>query len=269
MKTPVYDAYTGVLITNGQLDVYDFAVRDSVTGGRRTITIPSDIANPPRRVVKILDNWFLVGDTIDDAIHEFVLKKHWILHPVDSLGEYGTPAQVIAAAGTTQAYVGVSWRKTQKEETVSANIYNLYNLYCSTTETPEQGHIVLVAGVYYRIAGIERTTGGFKVAIGYDIGSGALTQVTYSTRIYDRVLEQETLTAVTVQAFVERYQTAYEYLHKEMPKFVAGDRVFTVSASDIPAATTGDYVDVGGTSYSILAVQDDGLGSWLLHGRPQ
>jgi len=267
LRTPVYDAYTSAQVCKGQLEIYDFAVRDSLTGGRRTVTVPAATTVPARRVVTVHSTKYLVGDSIEDSRGTSVLKEHWVLHPVDDLASVGTSADIIAGTGT-QMYAALSWRKLQKEEEISSEFFNLYNLYVAKGEFADRDYVISLKGNYYRVASIEETTGGFQVFVCYELGVNALQPIVYESQIsFDRVSEQYSFDTQNVQAFVERYQTTYRYLNKEDEKYRAGDVIVTVSKADVSTAKTGDRVTVGTFTYTVLAVYDDFQGAWELHCR--
>lgn len=268
-RQPVYDAYSGGLLFNGQPELYDGTVKDAAAGWRQSISAALVVA-PPRRVVSINSAQFLLGRVVSDYFDGVTARQHAILHPCDGLFVRGTAAQFLLVSGTTEFYAAEAIRKEQKEESESSQFFNMVAIYASTTEHVHRDHLIRdFDGVYYRVQNIEHTTGEFKTLVCSELGDDALCSVTYVVAGAYNVATDTTgaSTPVSTNAIVERWQSNYRYRTKAAVKCEPGDKIVTLRASAIAAPVPGDHFTINGIPYQVLAVQSDGNSCWELHSR--
>ena len=266
----IYDAYSGLWVFDGHFDVYDNSVRDSLTGGRRTVTIIPGADIPARRVISYETDIFIIGDHINDYHKNEILKKYLVLHPADGLASVGTSAQMLSGSGATDVYVGRSWRKSQKEEAESSEMFNLFNFYVAQGESGERNSLILLSGRYYRIQGFEDTTGGFSILVASELGADAVKTVSYTpaSGAYDPASDAKSVSdPFNISAFVERYQTSYRYNTPSSVKYESGDIIATFLKSDVADPETNDRVNISGLEYKLISAVDDLNGAWEAHLR--
>lgn len=270
--TDVLDAYSGTLLFEGQLDQYDATVRDSLAGWRRTISTGTPVL-PARGAVSILGDYYLTGRVVTDGYRGVSIRRHVLLHPCSGLFSLAPALAFLTIGGSpTSVYASAELRKELKEEGVSSQLFSLVNIYLAPGETAARDYIAKSAdGVYYRVQNVEAQTGGLRTLVANELGSAVKTTVSYGAAgAYDSTTDTVGVTTTTgVPAFVERYQDNYRYAEASAVKFVAGDKVVTVSATTITSPTEGDSVVLADGTYNVIGHQSDGLGSWELHVRPQ
>jgi len=268
----VTDAYDDSELFTAQMDQYDATARDGMTSWRRSCSA-AVVVMPDRRVVEIDGQPYIAGRRIRDYFQDQVIREHLLLHPSDGLFTCGTAADFLAeySLSLTTLYGTLALRKELKEEAESSQYFSLYNIYIALGEVVSRDQIVQSpAGGYYRVQSVEQQTGEYQTLYVSDLSFDALVSVAYTSGsgVYDVASDQMIAgPSVAVNAFLERYQTNYRYLVDGALKFQEGDRVLTVSASDISEPAMNDRVQIDYVDYRVLSVQSDGLGGWELHIR--
>lgn len=269
-EIPVLDGYSNQELFICQMDVYDATERDSMTGFRRSCSAGT-VSLPTRRVVKIQDEYYIVGRKILDYFKDRKIREHLLLHPADGLFSHGTALKHITNTGLSTLYAAVALRKEGKEEGESSEFFAMYNIYMGNNEEIPRDHIVKSPdGHYYRVQAFEQQTGEYHSAYVSDLGKNALTTVIYTPAgEYDVAADAHIAgTPVTLTAFVERYQTNYRYLTWSAAKFQNGDIVVTISATTVANPKTDARFLVRGRDYRMIEKQQDGFGCWELQLRP-
>jgi len=271
-KLTATDAYSSATLFTCQLDQYDSTERDSLTSWRRSCSAPV-ITVPTRRAVAIGGQVYIVGRCVKDFFDEYVIREHAVLHPSDGLFTLGSAKEFLEEyAQIYQLYGAQSLRKEQREEGVSSQVFNVYNVYIGLTESAARDQILLSpSGVYFRVLNVETQSGEYKTLYVAELGASALLPVTYvaSSGVYDSVTDSSGAEApVYIDAFVERYQSNYRYMTQAATKFQDGDKVLTINAEAVATPKSNDRVQVSSIDYKVLAVQSDGAGSWELLIRP-
>ena len=267
------DAYDQTLLFVGQMDQYDSSERDSMTGWRRSCSA-GEIVVPTRGVVAMGGTVYLTGRRTKDYFGEFVIREHLLLHPADGLFTMGASLSFIKSlpGDQTQFYGAVSLRKEQKEDGVSSQTFNVYNIYAALSENAERGMAVRGPdGVFYRIQNIETQTGRLRTFYASELGSAVLSTVGYTSTsgAYNPVTDSSgTADPIFISAFVERFQTNFHYLKWGAGRYRPGDLVVTVADSDVTSPAVNEVFTTGGRDYRILEVQPDDQGCWEIHVRP-
>jgi len=266
----VLDGYTGDSLFSGQMDLYGGAVRDSLTGFRRSVSADL-IIESTRGVVSIEDRLFLAGRIISDYFQGGLIRQHLILHPCDGLFEAAPAANFLNSGSLDDFYGAEALLKEDNERAESSQLFNVVNIYSSTTEgVPRDYLLKSSSGIYFRVQNVERTTGGFQALVCSELGSGVLQPaVSYAALgAYDTATDSSSMSdPILIPGFLERYQTNYRYLSGDAAGFESGDKVLTVSTSDVAAPQTGDEATIASVLYQVLGFQEDELGSWELHTR--
>jgi len=264
------DAYSGSFAFSGKISKYNGSVRDSMTGDRRTVSVPACYSKPARNAVAYSGFTYLTGDVIEDYSGGTALKKHIILQPAYGLASVGSSAEILSGVGLTQLYAGLAWRKSQKEEHESSELFNLFNIYVSEPGVGARNSVVSLGNKYFRIQGIEESTGGFIILVSSELEDDAVQSVSYTpaSGTYDPVTDTlASSSSFTLNAFVERFQTTYRYTNKSNEKFVPGDLIVTFSKADVASPKPGDIVTVNSVEFELVSAYDDSAGAWEAHLR--
>lgn len=266
----VTDAYSGAFLFNGKVSTDDASVSDSATGGRRVLTISAGSALPSRRVVSCECGIFIAGGSSLDTCSGVPLKKRVILQPVDGLVNLLTTAEALSDSVGLQIYSARVWRKQEKEQQVSSDLFNQYNFFVAASETGARNKLIKFDNIYYRVQNIEVTPAGIKSFVTSELEADVVTTVSYTpaSGVYNPVTDTKAASAsISIPMFLERYQTSYRYNTPSSVKFDAGDIMGTLRKTDVAAPETGDLVVSGTQAYSIISAVDDLQGSWEAHLR--
>ncbi len=269
--TLVYEAYSGVFSFYGQMDLYDGSERDSTTSSRRSLSVASDITIPASNTVAIGGDSYLVGNEIKDFFHETTIRKHFILHPSNIQAQVRWPKALLDATTSTAIYAAKSWRKQSKDELQTSNVFQIYNLYFTADISLVVGQIVSDGVKLYNIAGVGDTSAGYQLAMGYELDIGAHQTVTYqaSGATYNPVTDSKGYSIpMTIQVLLDRFKVNYELNFPSSEKFKIGDKVITVSETDVAEPKVGDLVSDSFRTYRTVSVVSDYHGAWLLHAEP-
>lgn len=269
---PVYDAYLGGWLFDGQPDLHDLSERDAATGWRRTLS-SAQLVPATRGCVTLAGEVFLTGRVVKDFFQGVSVREYILLHPADSLVEYGfAEAFLTGASPQTSAYAATSWLKDRKFELQGSEIYPEYTTFMHPVESPDYGMLVKLTDVgdYLRVQAVSRQTGGLLSVVAFSVGADALQTVSYvSAGAYDPATDSSGVSApALIPAVVEFFRASYHFVNNAAQKFERADMVMTVSKTSILDPRSGDTVTDRGTKYRMLERQDDEHGSWLLHVRP-
>jgi hypothetical protein len=269
---PVYDAYTGDLLYNGQPDLHDLSERDAATGWRRTMS-SIDLVESTRGAVRLEEEVFLTGRVVKDFLQGSVVRKYVMLHPADSLVTYGFAENFLTHVITpVSAYAATSWLKDRKFELQGSELYPEYVTFLHPVESPDYSMVILLAtGDYLRVQSVSQQTGGLLSVTSFSMGADALQTIAYvAAGAYDVAADSSSASApVSVPAFIEFFRASYHFVNNAAAKYERADMAVTVSKTSVVLPKTGDTLTDRGVTYRVLEVQDDAHGSWMLHVRPR
>lgn len=266
-KTLCADAFTPATQFYGQLDVFDDSKRDGATVVRRVLSVASDVSIPARRVLTIDSQPWIVGQNEDDFWAGEVLRRKYVLQRADGAASIRTVAESIAGAGGTATYAAKLWVKDQKEVEQSSSMTGFFNVYLPTYESVDKGSIIVLSSRLHLVRNTFVSAGGFLVCESDELEADAVAAATYKGHsAYDPATDTYTEGSVAVTVLRARWQADFDYTSEASPKFVRGDELVYVRASEVAAPAAQDKVTVDGVTYVVLAVRAEGT-SWALHLR--
>lgn len=268
-NTEVYDAYTSALSFTGQLDLYDGWARDTVTGGRRSISVAPSVSVPARRAVSIEGHYYLIGESVKDSFQGAALRIHYVLQRVSGLATIKTAVQALSSGGT-QAYANRGWKKDLKAELVTSDLYNTVNMYFSTYETVSRGHLLSLDSRLHRVHNVSPAEGGFTIAECSELEADAVQTVSYTAVAAGGYTAATDTYAYSAPASLSvLYEPAFSHYHLRTPaadKVLAGDMIVTVAKSSL-TPRVGETFTLKSLSYRVLEVLDDSFSSWEMWSR--
>ena len=267
---PVLDAYSSVVLFDGQPDLFDATTQDSEAGWRRTLSAAA-ISIPARGCIKLGSEVFIAGRITKDYFDGAIIREHLLLHPADSLITSGTPDKFLGVAGSVDFYAGVSWLKAKKDVERTSEASAIYDVFCSPTEGISPGMILLTPEArYLRVFAADTRSGDLAVLAAYDLGADALRSVSFvSAGTYDPVTDSSGAAApILADAIVEFFQSNYQYNTNAATEFEISDRVVTVRQAVIVDPQPGDTLEDQSQTFRVLERQSDTDACWALHVRP-
>lgn len=132
---PLYDAYTGDYLYDGQFATYDGSQLDGSFVRRRTVSLAPDLVLPARRVVKLFDEPWVLSDPIRDGFYgeqvrqTMSARKAHGLYGIVTAGELAEGLPVLR-----EAYAFCRWTKNTADAATS-NLEPYFEFSFSITET--------------------------------------------------------------------------------------------------------------------------------------
>lgn len=250
----------------GQFDVFDDSKRDGATVVRRVLSLSPSVAIPPRRVVTVLDEQWIIGEHQDDHYRGAFLRRKYIVQRA-SAASIQSIAQALGTAGTVLTYASKLWVKDLKEAEVSSKLLGFFNIYLPSGETLAIGNLITVAGRVHIVRNTFLSAAGFLVAEADELELTALTVGSYVPQTYTPATDERAAGApVALNVLRLRWQDQYAYANQAEPKYEEGDFRAIIRKADVAAAKTNDLLTLGGEPFEILAVSNEG-DCWGLHLR--
>lgn len=277
-RTPFYDPYNPDTVAfKGRVSAYDDNARDSLSTERRIMTVAAGVAIPPRRVVAVGGEKWIVGAGSTDFHGDDVLREKYILHRADDQAKVQTFEQALLGTGGQDIWAGRLWIKEMKEPEESSGLYASYHIYMSSTEDirdmtlpnafdgSEKNVLITMNGRYHLVRSTYDSAGGMLVAVTDELPDPVKAEAEFVTRSYQRATDTHVEVTVAVQAINLRWQSYFTYLAAYSPKFEEGDHQLMVLKSAI-TPKTGDKVTLRSREFKVVTVIDQGQ-VWAVHVR--
>ena len=254
----MYDAYTGKLLFKAQHASYEGALPDGSFERRRTISVAPDTPRPPRDVVRIHDEGWIVGTFITDGFFDkairFTASSKFITDRFDFL----TPGE--AALGTT----GVRWAFGQArylKDTVNtptnANYSPQYEITFGATELVPDEFFLRSRTDLYHIRTTNMALEGFTVATADVIETTSFGDNPFVTVVFsgpdDPMTEMPGPGVATTGVLLYVYKL-YEHATEADPYNRPGDKTLLVAQSEVTPHAGGD-LRINGEPYRVLTFQ--------------
>lgn len=275
--TTFSDAYAPAQKVKGRLLAQDDNSRDSLSTERRTMAVKAGTVMPARRVLTLGGQQWIVGGKSMDYHGDDALHEHYVLHRAEGLAQVLTYEEALSIAPGQSMYAGLLWVKDEKEPTESSRQYPQYQIFLASTENvldttrfdwegSEVNVLIVLSGRWHLVRDIVFTAGGFQMAMVNQLPDPVLAPVTFSTMVYDRLLDKKTPTPHVVNAINLRWQSSFDYTTDYAEKFAPGDRQLAVLKSAI-TPQAGDAVALGGRPYRVVSKISQG-NLWFVHASP-
>jgi hypothetical protein len=229
---------------------------------------------PALGVVEFDGDQYLAGKVIKDFFQGECIRQHLVVHPCDGMYQGGSPDKFltgISAVGVEEFFASTAWRKYNKEENESSQMFSLVDVFCAEVVTVSQDQLVVgPEGMVYRVQAIDTREGGFKGIVASELGLDSITSAVYTASgaydsATDSLLDGPPL---SITCLYERFQTNFRYVEASATKYRPGDRVITIRSADVAAPAAEDRIVVGGVTFRVLSHQlDDSGNCWELHVR--
>jgi hypothetical protein len=268
--TTCTDVYDDLFQFKAQLNVYEDSTRDSVNIDRRILSTQPDQQLPPRRVVAIEGQKWVMGDFQLDTFKGQVVRNKYVLQQAlaeevihHSLSTYLTQTEPVG-----KFYAGISWVKNAKQTDQTSDMEAEYQVYTSSIEKVEVYDILVFPDSVYLIEQTHTTTAGFRTIHVESISnSPELTQVTWVSSEYDpRTNSYSDEAQLVVSGLEVRWQSFFDRFSSSTEKFKFGDSVLLISKSGVPEIKPDSKLEVAGQSKMIMGVESH-PDFWAIHVR--
>lgn len=258
-RTKFCDAYSGVELGAGQLDVYDDSRRDGLTELRRVFEVASDTLMPPRLVIRFHGRNWLVGADEIDSFNGYVIRNKYILHEAEGLANLWTLPQILQDLQPAQAYASRIWVKSSEQVNTDSQRFNQLQIFTSRAETLAQGMLIELSGSQHIVRDVYPSSAGHQAAVCEELDTGAVETGTITVTSLDPVTEAPTTTSTPIKLVKLRWQTDFSYFSQATTDFERGD----MQAVAMTSPVNGTVITLADGDWKVLATQSRNGVSYL------
>lgn len=263
---PLYDAYTGLYLYDGQFATYDGSQLDGSFVRRRTVSLGADLELPPRRVVTLYGEQWVLSDPIKDGFCGDVVRQTMSARKCHHLYGIMTAGQLAEdLPPVREAYGFARWTKN----TADAATSELEPYYEFSFALSEVG----IAGKFFTAGGnIWHARMATEVSEGFMFAEADCLTTDGDPTIRIEIERPGAKDPVTLQAgpstfhkavIIERYQF-FRKLDQAQQNNYHGDKTLVVAKA--PELEGQGSVLIAGKAWEVIGRQDLGDG-WALHIR--
>ena len=254
---PLYDAYTGDYLYDGQFATYDGSQLDGSFVRRRTVSLMPELALPPRRVVMLYNEPWVLSDPIVDGFlgdpirQTMSARKGHGLYAISGIDEL---LGLSANPAGRSAYGFARWIKgTADAQTTEMEPY--YEFSFSLTEAPMKDMLLSLDGRVWNARLDTEVAEGFRVVQADEIVTKDAVATAYVTVEFPGSIDPKTLQespGPQHNGIVTDRYLLYTKLDQAQPNNYAGDKTLLVgSAVAVPKAP----VTIAGERWQVVAHQ--------------
>lgn len=262
--TPVYDAYTGEFLWMCQFSSFNDANAVGSTSTRRILSIAPDLELPPRRVVKVFnDNW-LVGDGNPDSWKGEQIRQSFNMKKATDYPEILTPAQACLGTAGVKAYSQRIYFKDTVNTLNDGDYDAFWNFFFAPAEPLVRGSFIRAGADLFRARNTYVPLEDLRIAQSDAVDRGPVA-ASFDAGVYAPLTDSFSVVPTATTILVFDVPKAYSRLTMASLKAEPGD-VGALAAQSAVTPVVGRTVTFDGTAWRILAKDAEG-DAWLLHLR--
>lgn len=262
--TQVFDGYTNAALWFCQFSSFNDANAVGSTSTRRILSIAPGLALPARRVLKIFDDRWLVGDGNPDSWKGAVIRQSFNMKKATALVHIVTPAQACLNQAGTQAYTQAIYFKDTVNVLNNADYDPFWNYFFAPGEPVGKGSFIRDGSKLYRVRSSYVPLEDLRIAQSDEVDIGPVAAV-FETGAYDPLTDSFGASPVSTMVLMMDFTKAYSYLTQASDRVAAGDVNALVPASAL-TPVPGKSVAISGETWRILSKDVEG-DCWRLHLR--
>lgn len=265
-RDSIYDGYSNAFLYLGHTSAHDDHTSSGATARRRTLRTVPGTAAPSRRVVKIYNDYWLVGNSNDDSFNGQVIRKSYGLKKSTGLMARLTPAEACASAAGTAFHAQREYYRDLADSLTESELDTMFNIFCPFAEPVIKGSFLRQDGRLYRVRNLYSTVDEYLVCEADQLDADAL-QSAHFTSNGDVNLVTDARPAVNVTTPVIQFDNMkfYRFRDKAEADLQAGDRVVFQVASAL-ATKLGARFTMLGQEWQVVSVQAE-VDALALHVR--
>lgn len=251
-RTKFYDAYSGLELGAGQLDIYDDSKRDGITAQRRVFEVAPGTALPPRLAIQFHGLNWLVGVTEIDSFHGDVIREKHVLHQAEELAKVATLKQTLNGTAPYEAYAARVWVKSTSEVEISSAKYNQLQIFFSKAESLSPNTLIELGGKLHTVMAVYPASAGHQAAMVEELDPGAVEIGTLTTLgEWDRVKEIYPTVSTPLKVVKLRWQSDFVYYSQATENFQRGD----MQAACITDLENGTTIGLKDGDWTVVSAQ--------------
>lgn len=252
---PLYDAYSGAYLYDGQFASYDGSQLDGSFVRRRTVSLVPELALPPRRVVTLYGEQWVLSDPITDGFLGETIRRTMSARKCHALYKIVTASQLLGLEPETRSAYGFSrWIKgTADAQTSELEPY--FEFSFSLTEEPMRDMFLTDSGRVWHVRMDTDIAEGFRMVQCDEIVTAGEVQTAYVEFELPGELDPvslDTLPGTKHPAVMTERYMLFKKLDQAQPNNYANDKTLIVgSGVDVPQVP----VTIRGEEWSVIASQ--------------
>lgn len=245
----VYDGYTGDYLFKAQFSSFEGADPDGNFQRRRTVSVGPSILFPTRRVVKVENDRWILGDLMTDTFFDKTIRRNASAKYVTDSFELCSPRQAALAQAGMQLYGFTKYLKDTVNLTTDGDYDPFYNVTVARSEPIVDGYFFRNSDRLLRIRTYLRDVDGFYTC-GCDEVTNATVAVSYDGA-YDPISDTFAVGSSTTGLLIDYYKV-YQYQTQSDPKNVAGDMALVLS--DTINIRPGSDLSIAGNPWRVFSI---------------
>ena len=256
-RDSVYDAYTGLLLFKGQFASYDGSQPDGSFSRRRTVSVGPDVLHPPRSVVTVHGERWIVGTFIRDGFFDKPIRKTASAKAVTDLFTFVSPGNAaLGLPGSVSAYGQERYLKDTVNTPTTSDYSPQYEISFGPTEVVPDEYFLRSPTDLYHVRTVYAALEGFQVATADLIGAtnyGENKFVTVKTDgVIDPITELPAAGVTTTGILMYAYKLYYHATEAD-PRNNQGDKTLIVAKSAL-TPVNGSTLTIDNEPYRIFGV---------------
>ena len=258
-RDSVYDAYTGLLLFKGQFASYDGSQPDGSFSRRRTVSVGPDVLHPPRSVVTVHGERWIVGTFIRDGFFDKPIRKTASAKAVTDLFTFVSPGNAaLGLPGSVSAYGQERYLKDTVNTPTTSDYSPQYEISFGPTEVVPDEYFLRSPTDLYHVRTVYAALEGFQVATADLIGAtnyGENKFVTVETAgVIDPITELPAAGVTTTGILMYAYKLYYHATEAD-PRNNQGDKTLIVAKSAL-TPVNGSTLTIDSEPYRIFGITD-------------
>lgn len=262
----ILDGYSGAFLFLGHTSAHDDHTSSGATSRRRTLTTVPGTVPPPRGVVEVFQEKWLLGSTNPDSFDGIDIRRNYDMKKTTGMLTLLTPAQACLAEPGHDFYAHKEFYRDTQNPMTDAEFDVMWNIFCPLSDNVQRGQFFRSEGRILRVRNAYDTAELLRIAETDEFDEDALQSAHFiETGAIDLgsdlpgVLD---VTTTVIQTDVPKY---YQFHAEAEPGQKPGDRTVFVAKS-VLTPDVGTVFTMLGVRWRTLIVVDE-QDSWALRAR--
>lgn len=260
-KDKVYDGYSNAYLFLAHNSAHDDHSSSGATSRRRTMRTAPGTAPPARNVVKVYNDYWIVGAFNLDAFSGAEIRQKYDLKKSTGLMTLLSPAAACAGLAGTDFHAQKEYYRDVPNPLTEADLDTMYNIFCPVNEAVTKGAFLRQDGRLYRVRNPYSTVDGFIVAETDQLDPGALQTAVFTTNgPRDLVTDKRPVVSTSVQVIQTDDSKFYRFADEAESDRKPGDRTVFLPASALTVKVGATFTMLGSHwQVTAVAVELDAL----------
>jgi len=269
-RDSVYDAYTGAYLWKAQFSGFDGSKPDGSFERRRTISVAPGTPNASRRVIKVQESVWLLGEFVQDTFFDKPIRLSGAAKLATDRYQILSPAQVVKGTVVDPVYAQTRYLKSTVDTQTTSGYQPFFDVYFGSTEKVPFGYFLKSNNKLLRVRDSYAELEGFVVAQADEISDTVREASPEKGKVavsivgaFDPITETYTNSQTTVGILLDMYMF-YDFKTEADRPYEQGDK--TLVLDNVVSISAGDIVTIGSDSWQVKT-KTPYYDAWNLHIR--